>query len=91
MEIKNTKQFRKDLKKLASQNKQIALLDEPIFQYLAKGRTLPTEYRDHPLTGNWRGYRDFHIGGKNSDWVVIYKTEKDTVYLVRTGSHSELF
>lgn len=34
---------------------------------------LSTKYRDHPLTGNWKGYREIHIEG---DWLVIYRVEK---------------
>ncbi|WP_333721265.1 type II toxin-antitoxin system YafQ family toxin, partial [Bifidobacterium adolescentis] len=51
---------------------------------------LSTKYRDHPLTGNWKGYREIHIEG---DWLVIYRVEKQELQLVltRTGSHDDLF
>ena len=51
---------------------------------------LSTKYRDHPLTGNWKGYREIHIEG---DWLVIYRGEKQELQLVltRTGSHDDLF
>ena len=46
------------------------------------------KYRDHPLTGNWKGHRDCHI---ESDWLLIYRITADDLYLERTGSHAELF
>ena len=51
---------------------------------------LRTKYRDHPLTENWKGYREIHIEG---DWLVIYRVEKQELQLVltRTGSHDDLF
>jgi len=55
---------------------------------LAEGQPLPPRYKDHPLGGEWKHYRDCHI---ESDWLLIYKIEGDDLYLVRTGTHSDLF
>jgi len=42
--------------------------------------------------GVLKGYMECHIGGRNSDWVLIYhKKDDDILELIRTGSHSELF
>jgi mRNA interferase YafQ len=49
---------------------------------------LPRELNDHPLKGPWNGYRDVHI---ESDWVLIYKADVANLWLVRTGSHADLF
>jgi mRNA interferase YafQ len=49
---------------------------------------LPDKYKDHPLRGNWNGYRDAHI---EPDWLLIYRVVGDEVHLVRTGSHADLF
>lgn len=49
---------------------------------------LPDRYRDHPLKGSWRGYRDAHI---EPDWLLIYRVAGDELHLVRTGSHADLF
>nr|WP_245819179.1 type II toxin-antitoxin system YafQ family toxin [Bifidobacterium tissieri] len=51
---------------------------------------LSTKYRDHQLTGPWRGYRELHITG---DWLLIYRIESDELLLVltRTGSHDTLY
>ena len=49
---------------------------------------LPASYRDHPLRGIWKNYREAHV---DSDWLVIYRIVGDELHLVRTGSHSDLF
>ena len=49
---------------------------------------LPERYRDHPLRGNWKGYREAHI---EPDWLLIYRIAGDELHLVRTGSHADLF
>ncbi len=82
-------QFKKDLKKIAHQNKIRIALDE-IVLLLQQELPLPVKNRDHALTGSWKGYRECHI---MPDWLLIYKVEKtlELLQLVRTGSHSELF
>jgi len=55
---------------------------------LSEGASLPPRYKDHPLRGNWLDYRDCHI---EADWLLIYKILGDDIYLVRTGSHADLF
>ncbi|WP_298481784.1 type II toxin-antitoxin system YafQ family toxin [uncultured Ruminococcus sp.] len=87
--IKPTSQFKKDLKKMQKQKKDISLLSDMI-KLLADGQTLPERNRDHALSGNYVGCRECHI---QPDWLLIYEIENDTLflYLSRTGSHSELF
>jgi mRNA interferase YafQ len=55
---------------------------------LLAGDGLPESYKDHPLRGNWRSYRDAHI---EPDWLLIYRVAGDELHLVRTGSHADLF
>jgi len=55
---------------------------------LAADAALPPRNRDHPLAGQWSDCRDCHI---RPDLIVIYrKPDRDTLELVRLGSHSEL-
>lgn len=88
-EIKLTSQFRRDYKRAMKQRRDIALLDDAI-RLLAMGATLPDAYRDHPLSGNWKGHRECHIA---PDWLLIYKIDNGILVLTltRTGTHSELF
>lgn len=80
-------QFRRDVKLAQRRGKDLSKLREVIL-LLAEGRPLPPGYRDHPLSGEWKNYRDCHI---ESDWLLIYKIEGNDLYLVRTGTHSDLF
>jgi mRNA interferase YafQ len=83
--------FKKDLKKVAKQGKDRKLLDDVITKLQHK-EPLPPSNRDHPLVGNYSGYRECHI---KPDWLLIYRiTSSGTIELLelaRTGSHSELF
>ena len=62
-----------------------------LFFYIAKllnEESLPIEAKDHALQGEWNDFRECHLGG---DMLLIYQTEKHTVYLTRLGSHAQLF
>lgn len=87
--IKYTTQFKKDYRLAKRQNKNPDLLME-VVALLAEGKTLPAKYNEHPLIGNWKGFRECHI---LPDWLLIYKIEDDILVLTltRTGSHSDLF
>ncbi len=87
MNLLYTSQFKRDYKKIKKQSKAVDKL-KIVIEILVSGNRLGPEYRDHPLTGGWKGCRDCHI---EPDWILIYKLENDTLILERTGSHSELF
>lgn len=80
-------QFRRDVKLALKRGKDLAKLREVILLLLER-RPLPPRYRDHPLAGEWKHYRDCHI---EPDWILIYKIDGDDLYLVRAGTHSDLF
>jgi len=74
---------------MAKRGVKMELLAEVIL--LLRGqKPLPAKYGDHPLTGNWSGYRDCHI---QPDWLLIYKIDEGALILTatRTGTHSEVF
>ena len=86
-----TTQFKKDFKVLLKKHYSPNKLKQAIDALMAQNKQLlSTKYRDHPLTENWKGYREIHIEG---DWLVIYRVEKQELQLVltRTGSHDDLF
>ncbi len=87
MNIHYTTQFKKDYKRLKRQNKDLAKL-ESIIRLLVNGQPLDKKYKDHSLTGHWKGHRDCHLA---PDWLLIYRETDNNLYLERTGSHSELF
>lgn len=57
MEILYTSKFKKDLRKLAKQGKDLGQLKR-VIQMIADGKPLPPRLRDHALIGNWKGTRD---------------------------------
>ncbi|CZG24412.1 TPA: type II toxin-antitoxin system YafQ family toxin [Legionella pneumophila] len=89
LEIVRSTQFKKDLKKIIKQGKELGLLQE-IVESLQRQESLPPKNCDHSLSGNWKGYRECHI---SPDWLLIYKSDDQLklLRLARTGSHSELF
>ena len=88
-EVKFTSQFKRDIKLAKKQNKDLGKLFE-VIELLADGCTLDAKYRDHDLSGNFRGARECHI---EPDWLLVYEIQNDVLVLMlyRLGSHSELF
>lgn len=89
LEVKFTSKFKKDYKLIKKRGMNINLLKE-IVGKLANNIPLEEKYKDHELTGNYRGFRECHI---QPDWLLIYLIEDDklTLTLSRTGTHSDLF
>jgi mRNA interferase YafQ len=92
MIVKWTSKFKKDYKICLKKHLDVTLLDS-LIEKLKNEETLGEIYSDHELIGNWKGFRECHISGKNSDWLLIYRIDNDVLVLtlVRTGTHSDLF
>ena len=88
-EVKFTTQFKKDLKLAKKQNKDIEKLFA-VVELLANGEKLDFKYKDHDLSGNYKGTRKCHI---EPDWLLVYEYQNDVLVLMlyRLGSLSELF
>lgn len=90
-EVIYSNQFKKSLKKMLKQGKDIKKLDS-IIEKLAKKEQLEIKNRDHALYDDkkYKGCRDCHI---EPDWLLIYKyLEKELILLlVNTGSHGNIF
>jgi mRNA interferase YafQ len=87
LNIYYTTQFKRDYKRIKKQQKDLEKL-KIVIDSLAMGKILSPKHRDHHLSGNWSGHRDCHI---EPDWILIYRITSDSLYLERTGSHSDLF
>ena len=87
--VKFTKQFKKDYKKAERQNRNLSLL-KSVVSMLANGETLPPQFNDHILLGNYKGKHECHLA---PDWLLIYEYGENELilWLTRLGSHSELF
>lgn len=61
-----------------------------IVDELSEGKSLDAKYNDHKLSGQYEGCRECHI---EPDFLLIYRIyeEQLILYLIRVGSHSELF
>ena len=88
-EVRFTNQFKKDLKLSQKQGKDVDKLFA-VVEKLANGEPLDDKYRDHTLTGDYKGCRECHI---EPDWLLVYEIFDDMLVLLlnRVGSHSELF
>ena len=81
--------FNKELKKAEKRGLNPEEV-EAVIDLLKRDEPLPPKYRDHLLHGGYKGHRECHI---NPDWLLIYRKDRGelTLYLVRTGTHSDLF
>ena len=88
-DVQFTNQFKKDLKLAKKQRKNSDKLFE-VIDILANGDALDAKYRDHDLTGNYKGTRECHI---EPNRLLIYEIYEDVLVLMlyRLGTHSELF
>ena len=88
-EVKFTNQFKKDIKLAKKQNKDLNKLFD-VVNILAEGGILEAKYRDHDLSGEYKGTRECHV---EPDWLFVYEIQNDILVLMlyRLGTHSELF
>ena len=89
LNVRYTVQFKKDYKLAVKRGYNPKEL-EKVIDLLKTGEPLPQIYKDHPLSGGWKNYRDCHI---RPDWILIYRVIEDSLILElsRTGTHSDLF
>ncbi len=85
--IYRTRQFKRDVRRMQRRGKSF---DEfkAVIRKLAEGLPLEAKYREHPLIGNYAGTRECHI---EPDWLLIYEIDAESLVLVRTGTHADLF
>ncbi len=87
LKIRREKTFVKDLRKVKMSDEQY----QKYISYIARlqeEKELPKEAYNHPLVGNWKDFREFHLSG---DLILVYKIDKEYLTLVRIGSHSKIF
>ena len=86
-EIISTSKFKKQFKKIIKQGKDISKFIE-VLNVLASGEELKEKYQNHNLINT--NLKECHI---EPDWLLIYKYNNDKLilFLIETGSHSDLF
>ena len=82
-----TKQFARDLKRCQRRGKDLEKF-KILVRTLLSGEPLDAIHRDHKLLGTLVGRRDCHI---ESDWVLIYRIDRDRLIFERMGTHPDLF
>lgn len=87
LRIERTNQFRKDYKLALRRGKKPERI-ESIIDTLAKQQPLAPRHRPHKLTGDLEGYWECHI---EPDYLMLYEYVEDAIFLVRLGTHSDLF
>ncbi len=87
--LRKTRQFEKDVKRMAKRGMPLREL-ETVIDRLLEQTPLLEKYRDHPLVGDYTGFRECHV---RPDWLLIYTIQADLLVLtcMRTGTHSDLF
>ncbi|MCY3924818.1 MAG: type II toxin-antitoxin system YafQ family toxin [bacterium] len=82
-----TSQFKRDVRRTARRGRD---LDElwAVVEQLASGQPLDPRRRPHRLSGDWPDCWECHI---RPDWLLIWRQERDSLILVRTGTHADLF
>ena len=88
LKIKQTSQFKRDLKAAIRQHASLSPL-ETVIDTLAAEKPLPEKYRDHALSGSLKRFRECHVA---PDLLLMYEVQHDVLVLtlVRLGSHAKL-
>ncbi len=90
-EVKYTTLFKKELRLMAKQGKDIEKL-KTIVKKLANLEKLEPKYQNHALKNNkkYKNCNELHI---EPDWILVYKYINNNtlvLLLIETGSHSEI-
>ncbi|MGV8139563.1 MAG: type II toxin-antitoxin system YafQ family toxin [Mangrovibacterium sp.] len=84
--------FRKDIKKYLKKPKERQAIFEAVNILVESGYSgIPKNMRPHRLSGNYKGYWECHV---LPDLLIIWEQTEcpvTEIYLVRVGTHSELF
>ena len=87
--VKAAGAFKKNRKAMRKRGLDLALLNDVVTK-IANREILDIKYRDHELSGVYKGLRECHI---QPDWLLIYLVDEknQVITLVNTGTHSDLF
>ena len=87
--------FSRDLKKKAVKRKWDLSELEAVIDLILENSAesigiLKQRHNMHKLSREWDGSSECHVANAG-DWLVVWRTEGETAYFQRTGSHDELF
>jgi len=87
LKLNSSNKFKKDYKLCLKRGYNMTLLQNAI-DTLRIPAPLPLKNKEHNLIGEYKGCKECHI---LPNWLLIYQINNDELYLVRTGTHSDLF
>ena len=89
LKIVLSSRFKKDIKVAKKRKLNLNEL-RLVINKLANQEQLEEKYKDHPLSGDFKDFRECHI---KPDWLLIYSIDDEELelFLFRTGTHSDLF
>ena len=87
MRLKTTRRFERDLARAKRRGKDLQKLWS-VVERLVANQPLDPRHRPHRLSGAWASSWECHV---EPDWLLVWNRQADTLVLVRTGSHSDLF
>lgn len=88
MNIEYTKKARQDERKAGKRGKNLQKLDQ-ILDDIQRGIPLPAHYRKHRL---WQSeYKDAWEVHIEPNWLLVYQIVGNTVLLIRSGTHPDIF
>ena len=87
--IEYTGRFKKDYK-IALKRGYNEVLIQNVISLIANAAPLSLKYKPHKLIGQYRDCWECHI---QPDWLLIWQinVKTQTLILLRTGTHSDLF
>ena len=88
-DVRMTSRYSKSYKKMRKRGMDMSLLDD-VVDALRNGKTLSPKYKDHALSGSYKGFRECHI---KPDWLLVYAIDKNILVLALadTGTHADIF
>lgn len=87
LKVKASTRFKRDFKRY-KHNRTVIEEFNTVIGILRKAKALPEKHQDHPLSGEYIGFRECHV---KPDVLLIYYLDEELLNLARIGSHSELF
>jgi len=89
LRIEYSARMKHDIKRMEKRGKDLRKLVH-VLSLLASQNPLPAAYRDHALSGKWKGVRECHV---EPDWLLMYVLHEDVLVVTATatGSHADLF
>lgn len=85
-----SRRFKKDFKAAVKADPPVVNELRVVLDILLSGRSLPPEYRQHKLSGEFSECLECHL---RPDLLLVYKINKGELrlFLLRLGSHNRIF